>query len=186
VHHVLAATAAACADELSRPPCGAAHPWRREQPHGLRRPAFPTRPLYTGVPWFMPAIGSWYACGTGSTAGARPPPADRSKELSEMFEFVDTGIVPPRTGQRHVRAGNMLFMAHTPKDRSRARSCRPTSRCSPADAGQSQDGGGGRGRHVARRRPGQDFLIDSADAPGMNRVYREIMPEPFPNRRPSW
>ena len=33
---------------------------RQNRPCAFDRLPFPTRPLYTGRPWFLPIVGTWY------------------------------------------------------------------------------------------------------------------------------
>ena len=101
-----------------------------------------------------------------------------------MFDVVQTGIVPskgPVNGT--VRAGNMLFMAHTPKDPVSGdilqAGIEVQTRRTLDNLRMAVEAAGGTLRDVVQVKI---FLVDAADAPGMNAVYRELMPEPFPCR----
>ncbi len=101
-----------------------------------------------------------------------------------MIEVIDTGIIPskgPVNGT--VRAGNMVFMAHVPKDPVTGTivegDIEVQTRRALANLKMAVEAAGGSLGHVAQL---MIHLIDKDDAAGMNRVYREVMPTPYPSR----
>jgi enamine deaminase RidA (YjgF/YER057c/UK114 family) len=101
-----------------------------------------------------------------------------------MIDVIDTGIVPskgPVNGT--VKAGNMLFMAHVPKDPVTgaivAGDIEVQTRRALANLRMAVEAAGGSLADVAQL---LIHLIDKDDAAGMNKVYREVMPTPYPSR----
>ncbi len=101
-----------------------------------------------------------------------------------MFEVVDTGIAPskgPISGT--VRKGNLVLTAQIPKDLA-------TGAIVPDDIEVQTRRTLDNMRIAVEAASGtlddvmqvQIFLIDGADAAGMNRVYAEVFRAPFPNR----
>lgn len=101
-----------------------------------------------------------------------------------MIDVIDTGIIPskgPVNGT--VRAGSMLFMAHVPKDPVTGAivegDIEVQTRRALANLRMAVEAAGGSLADVAQM---LIHLIDRDDAAGMNKVYREVMPTPYPSR----
>ena len=101
-----------------------------------------------------------------------------------MFEVVDTGIVRskgPINGT--VRKGNMVLTAQIPKDPATGAivsgDIETQTRRTLANLKMAIEAAGGTLADVMMV---QIFLIDPADAAGMNRVYAETFAEPYPCR----
>lgn len=101
-----------------------------------------------------------------------------------MFDVVDTGIVPskgPISGT--VKKGNLLITAQVPKDPVSGAiiegDITVQTRRTLDNLRMALKGGGG---SLADVMLCQVYLIDPADAAGMNAVYREYFQEPYPCR----
>lgn len=101
-----------------------------------------------------------------------------------MFEAVDTGIVRskgPISGT--VRKGNLVLTAQIPKDPITGAivsgDIETQTRRTLANLKMAIEAAGGTLADVMLM---QVFLIDLADAAGMNRVYAETFAEPYPCR----
>lgn len=101
-----------------------------------------------------------------------------------MYETVDTGLAAskgPVSGT--VRSGPFVFTAQVPKDPASGAiipgDIRTQTRRALDNLQQSIAAAGGTLRDVAQV---QIFLVDAADAAGMNEVYAEFFSAPYPNR----
>ncbi len=101
-----------------------------------------------------------------------------------MFTVVNTGIVPSKSPVNGtVRAGNMVMMAQVPKDPVTGAmvtgDIRLQTRRVLNNFRQAMEAAGGGLRDIALITA---YVIDEADVAGMNEVYAEIMPQPYPCR----
>jgi len=102
-----------------------------------------------------------------------------------MFHVVQTGLArtPNAPLNGTVQAGPYLFSSHIPKDPATAALVQGDiavqARRTLANLRQSVEAAGGSLRDVTQVIV---FLIDSADFPKFNEVYREFFSDPFPNR----
>jgi enamine deaminase RidA (YjgF/YER057c/UK114 family) len=101
-----------------------------------------------------------------------------------MFEVVDTGIVPskgPISGT--VRKGPLVLCAQVPKDPLTGviveGDIEVQTRRTLENLSMALKGAGGTLADVMMV---QVYLIDPADAAGMNKVYAEMFPKPYPSR----
>jgi len=101
-----------------------------------------------------------------------------------MFEVVDTGIAPskgPISGT--VRKGNLVITAQIPKDPVSGQVVQGDiavqTRRTLDNLRMAIEGAGGTLADVMLC---QIYLIDPADAAGMNAVYKEYFREPYPCR----
>lgn len=101
-----------------------------------------------------------------------------------MFEKIETGIFAskaPLSGT--VKAGCVVRSAHIAKNPDTGElvtgDIETQSRQVFANLRQAMEAAGGSLADVVQV---QAYLIDKADAPGMNRVYREFFAAPFPVR----
>ena len=101
-----------------------------------------------------------------------------------MFEVIDTGSDPSDVPVSEVvRAGNLVWSVHVSED--------PVTGAPVTGDIETQTRRTLQNLEIAMRAAGgtladvvqvQVFLTDKADAPGMNRVYREFFKEPYPVR----
>jgi enamine deaminase RidA (YjgF/YER057c/UK114 family) len=102
-----------------------------------------------------------------------------------MFRVVETGLArtPNAPLNGTVQAGPYLFSSHIPKDPDTAAIVQGgigvQARRTLANLKQSVEAAGGSLRDVTQLIV---FLIDAADFPMFNDIYREFFSEPFPNR----
>lgn len=101
-----------------------------------------------------------------------------------MISVVETGIAASKSpASGAVRIGNMLFTTLVPKDPVSGRIVETTiegqTRQALSNLGQIMAAAGGSLENVAQV---QIFLVAKEDAAGMNAVYAEMMPNPFPAR----
>ncbi|MBX3454645.1 RidA family protein [Ferrovibrio sp.] len=101
-----------------------------------------------------------------------------------MISVVKTGIAAskaPVSGT--VRAGNIVYSVHVSKDPETGAvvtgDIETQTRRALTNLKMAMEAAGGSLANVAQM---TIYLIDDADAPGMNTAYREIMPEPYPVR----
>lgn len=101
-----------------------------------------------------------------------------------MFSVVDTGLpksAAPVSGT--VRAGREVFTTQIPKHPSTGQivqgDIQVQTRQTLANLRQSIEAAGGTLKDVVQVLV---FLVDAADAQGMNTVYSEFFSEPYPNR----
>ena len=69
------------------------------RPSAFARLSFPTRPFYSGNPWFMPVVGTAYTVGTGGwlmlqAVRAKATPATLARMGAYMAIDTATGTVP--------------------------------------------------------------------------------------------
>jgi len=101
-----------------------------------------------------------------------------------MFTVVDTGLAPskgPVNGT--VRAGNVIYTAQVPRD---PRTGEMTGgditvqmRQTLTNLKQAIEAAGGTLEDIAQV---LIYLVDAADGPGMNEVYKEFFKPPYPSR----
>lgn len=101
-----------------------------------------------------------------------------------MFEVIDTGSDPSDVPVSEVvRAGNLVWSVHVSED--------PVTGAPVTGDIETQTRRTLQNLEIAMRAAGgtladvvqvQVFLTDKADAPGMNRIYREFFKEPYPVR----
>lgn len=101
-----------------------------------------------------------------------------------MFKVIDSGIVPskgPVSGT--TKAGNTVFMASVPKDPVSGEILKgdidAQTRRTLSNLKMQVEAAGGSLKDIAQV---LIYLVDPADAAGMNAVYREYFAEPYPNR----
>ena len=101
-----------------------------------------------------------------------------------MFTVVDTGLAQskgPVNGT--VRAGDIVYMAHVPRDPRTGEMVQGDMtvqmRQTLANMKQAVEAAGGTLRDVAQI---VIYIVDAADAPAMNEVYKEYFAQPFPSR----
>jgi enamine deaminase RidA (YjgF/YER057c/UK114 family) len=101
-----------------------------------------------------------------------------------MFEVVQTGIAPskgPISGT--VRKGPLLLTAQIPKDPATGAivegDIETQTRRALANLRMALEAAGG---SLADVMLAQIYLVDAADAAGMNRVWAETFPKPYPCR----
>jgi len=101
-----------------------------------------------------------------------------------MFSVVDTGLAPskgPVNGT--VRAGNVLYMAHVPRDPRTGEmvtgEMTAQMRQTLSNLKQAVEAAGGSLRDVAQV---LIYLTDSSDFAAMNEVYKEYFTQPYPSR----
>lgn len=101
-----------------------------------------------------------------------------------MFEVIDTGSDPSDAPVSEVvRAGSLVWSVHVSED--------PVTGAPVTGDIETQTRRTLQNLEIAMRAAGgtladvvqvQVFLTDKADAPGMNRIYREFFKEPYPVR----
>lgn len=101
-----------------------------------------------------------------------------------MFTVVDTGLAPskgPVNGT--VRAGNTVYMAHVPRDPRTGEMLQGDMKVQMRQAldnmKQAVEAAGGALRDVAQI---VIYIVDAADAPAMNEIYKEYFAQPYPSR----
>lgn len=101
-----------------------------------------------------------------------------------MFTVVDTGLAQskgPVNGT--VRAGDIVYMAHVPRDPRTGEMVQGDMtvqmRQTLANMKQAVEAAGGTLRDVAQI---VIYIVDAADAPAMNEVYKEYFAQPYPSR----
>lgn len=101
-----------------------------------------------------------------------------------MFTVVDTGLAPskgPVNGT--VRAGDIVYMAHVPRDPRTGEmvqgDMKIQMRQTLSNMKQAVEAAGGTLRDIAQI---VIYIVDSADAPAMNEVYKEYFSQPYPSR----
>lgn len=101
-----------------------------------------------------------------------------------MISVVDTGIAASKSPVNGtVKAGNIVFSVHISKDPETGAvvtgDIETQTRRALSNLKMALEAAGGSLANVGQM---TIYLTDAADAPGMNSVYREIMPEPYPVR----
>ncbi len=101
-----------------------------------------------------------------------------------MFDPIDTGIAPPKGPvTATLRAGNMVYSAHAPKDPLTGAivegDIETQARRALRNLEQAMRAAGGSLANVVHM---AIYLIDRADAGGMNAVYTEFFKPPYPCR----
>lgn len=101
-----------------------------------------------------------------------------------MITVVDTGIAPSRAPVNGtVKSGNLVFSVHVSKDPETGAmvtgDIETQTRRALGNLKMAMEAAGGSLANVMQM---TIYLIDDADAAGMNNVYREIMPQPYPVR----
>ncbi len=101
-----------------------------------------------------------------------------------MITVVDTGIAPSRAPVNGtVKSGNLVFSVHVSKDPETGAmvtgDIETQTRRALGNLKMAMEAAGGSLANVMQM---TIYLIDDADAAGMNAVYREIMPQPYPVR----
>lgn len=101
-----------------------------------------------------------------------------------MFTVVETGLAPskgPVNGT--VKAGNVIYTAQVPRDPRTGEmvdgDIAVQMRQTLINLKQAIEAGGGRLEDIAQI---VIYLVDAADGPGMNEVYREFFQQPYPSR----
>jgi len=101
-----------------------------------------------------------------------------------MFTVVDTGLAQskgPVNGT--VRAGDVVYMAHVPRDPRTGEMVQGDMtvqmRQTLSNMKQAVEAAGGTLRDVAQI---VIYIVDAADAPAMNEVYKEYFAQPYPSR----
>ena len=101
-----------------------------------------------------------------------------------MFTVVDTGLAQskgPVNGT--VRAGDIVYMAHVPRDPRTGEMVQGDMtvqmRQTLSNMKQAVEAAGGTLRDVAQI---VIYIVDAADAPAMNEVYKEYFAQPYPSR----
>ncbi|PWC32762.1 Rid family hydrolase [Azospirillum sp. TSO35-2] len=101
-----------------------------------------------------------------------------------MFDPIDTGIAPPKGPvTATLRAGNIVYSAHIPKDPLTGAivegDIETQARQALRNLDQAMRAAGGSLANVVHM---AIYLIDRADAGGMNAVYTEFFKPPYPCR----
>ncbi|CAO3360658.1 RidA family protein [Azospirillum palustre] len=101
-----------------------------------------------------------------------------------MFDPIDTGIAPPKGPvTATLRAGNMVYSAHIPKDPLTGAivegNIETQARQALRNLEQAMRAAGGSLANVVHM---AIYLVDRADAGGMNAVYTEFFKPPYPCR----
>ncbi|WP_377805978.1 Rid family hydrolase [Azospirillum sp. A29] len=101
-----------------------------------------------------------------------------------MFDPIDTGIAPPKGPvTATLRAGNMVYSAHIPKDPLTGAivegNIETQARQALRNLEQAMRAAGGSLANVVHM---AIYLVDQADAGGMNAVYTEFFKPPYPCR----
>ncbi len=101
-----------------------------------------------------------------------------------MISVVNTGIAPSRApANGTVKAGNMIYSVHISKDPETGAivtgDIETQTRRALTNLKIAMEAAGGSLSNIAQI---TIYLVDDADAAGMNAVYREIMPQPYPVR----
>ena len=101
-----------------------------------------------------------------------------------MFTVVDTRLAQskgPVNGT--VRAGDIVYMAHVPRDPRTGEMVQGDMtvqmRQTLSNMKQAVEAAGGTLRDVAQI---VIYIVDAADAPAMNEVYKEYFAQPYPSR----
>lgn len=101
-----------------------------------------------------------------------------------MFSVVDTGLAPSKAPVNGtVRAGDVLYMAHVPRDPRTGEMLQGDMtvqmRQTLSNLKQAVEAAGGTLKDVAQV---IIYIIDKADFPAMNEVYKEYFSQPYPSR----
>lgn len=101
-----------------------------------------------------------------------------------MFSVVDTGLAPSKAPVNGtVRAGDVLYMAHVPRDPRTGEMLQGDMtvqmRQTLSNLKQAVEAAGGTLKDVAQV---IIYIIDKADFPEMNEVYKEYFSQPYPSR----
>jgi 2-iminobutanoate/2-iminopropanoate deaminase len=101
-----------------------------------------------------------------------------------MFRVVDTGLAPSKAPVNGtVRAGNMIYTAQVPRDPKTGEmtggDIKVQMRQTLTNLKQAIDAGGGTLGDIVQVFV---YLVDASDAAGMNEVYKEFFPPPYPSR----
>ncbi|MBK1840520.1 RidA family protein [Azospirillum sp. YIM B02556] len=101
-----------------------------------------------------------------------------------MFDPIDTGIVPPKGPvTATLRAGNTVYSAHIPKDPLTGAivqgDIEAQARQALRNLDQAMRAAGGSLANVVYM---AIYLVDRADAAGMNAIYTEFFKPPYPCR----
>lgn len=101
-----------------------------------------------------------------------------------MFSVVDTGLAPSKAPVNGtVRAGDVLYMAHVPRDPRTGEMLQGDMtvqmRQTLSNLKQAVEAVGGTLKDVAQV---IIYIIDKADFPEMNEVYKEYFSQPYPSR----
>lgn len=101
-----------------------------------------------------------------------------------MFTVVETGLAPskgPVNGT--VKAGDVIYTAQVPRDPRTGEMVEGDitvqMRQTLANLKQAVEAGGGRLEDIVQI---LIYLVDAADGPAMNEVYREFFKQPYPSR----
>ena len=101
-----------------------------------------------------------------------------------MFTVVDTGLAPstgPVNGT--VKAGPFIYTAQVPRDPGTGKMVEGDitvqMRQTLSNLKQAIEAGGGKLEDIAQV---LIYLVDPADGPAMNEVYKEYFKEPYPSR----
>ena len=101
-----------------------------------------------------------------------------------MFTVVDTGLAQSKAPVNGtVRAGNMIYTAQVPRDPKTGEmtggDIKVQMRQTLTNLKQAIEAGGGKLTDIVQVLV---YLIDAADGAGMNEVYKEYFPPPYPSR----
>jgi len=101
-----------------------------------------------------------------------------------VLEVIDTGLSGSGPVSNTVKAGNKLYTVQLPRNPQTGAAeveggIEAQTRRSLLNLRRSLEAAGGSLANVAQV---QVFLVDPADAPGMNKVYAEFFAPPYPNR----
>jgi 2-iminobutanoate/2-iminopropanoate deaminase len=101
-----------------------------------------------------------------------------------MFTVVDTGLAPSRAPVNGtVRAGNMIYTAQVPRDPKTGEmiggDIKIQMRQTLTNLRQAVEAGGGTLGDIVQVLV---YLVDASDGAGMNEVYKEFFPPPYPSR----
>ncbi len=101
-----------------------------------------------------------------------------------MLTVVNSGIVPSKSPVNGtVKAGNMVFMAQVPREPATGEmvlgDIGTQTRRVLANFKQAMEAAGGGLGDIALITA---YVVDGADVAGMNAVYAEVMPQPYPCR----
>jgi reactive intermediate/imine deaminase len=101
-----------------------------------------------------------------------------------MFKVVDTGLAPSKAPVNGtVRAGDMIYTAQVPRDPKTGEmtggDIKVQMRQTLTNLKQAIEAGGGKLTDIVQVLV---YLVDPADGAGMNEVYKEFFPPPYPSR----